>query len=76
VVGGLAIAAFLIPGIFGADLAGEVFTTLLMLIAVLFVVGVVGARREGRTWLVAIWIGLLDASIGIAILLVKVVLGT
>ncbi len=76
VVGGLAIAAFLIPGMFGTDLAGEVFTTLLMLIAVLFVVGVVGARREGRTWLVAIWIGLLDASIGIAILLVKVILGT
>jgi hypothetical protein len=46
-----------------------------MLIAVLFVVGLVGARREGRTWPRALGIGLLDASIGIAILLAKVIFG-
>ena len=75
VVGGLAIAAFIISGMFGLDLNGEVFVTLIMLIAVLFVVGLIGARREGRSWLVALWIGLLDASIGIAVLLAKVTLG-
>ena len=75
VVGGLAIAAFIISGMFGLDLTGEVFVTLIMLIAVLFVVGLIGARREGRSWLVALWIGLLDASIGIAVLLAKVTLG-
>jgi peptidoglycan/LPS O-acetylase OafA/YrhL len=75
VVGGLAIAAFIISGLFGMDLAGEVIATLLMLIAVLFVVGLVGARREGRTWPRALGIGLLDASIGIAILLAKVIFG-
>ena len=75
VVGGLAIAAFIISGMFGLDLNGEVFVTLIMLIAVLFVVGLIGARREGRSWLVALWIGLLDASIGIAVLLAKVIFG-
>jgi hypothetical protein len=75
VVGGLAIAAFIISGMFGLDLSGEVFVTLVMLIAVLFVVGLIGARREGRSWLVALWIGLLDASIGIAVLLAKVIFG-
>ena len=75
VVGGLAIAAFIISGMFGLDLTGEVFVTLIMLIAVLFIVGLIGARREGRSWLVALWIGLLDASIGIAVLLAKVTLG-
>jgi hypothetical protein len=75
VVGGLAIAAFIISGMFGLDLTGEVFVTLVMLIAVLFVVGLIGARREGRSWLVALWIGLLDASIGIAVLLAKVIFG-
>jgi hypothetical protein len=75
VVGGLAIAAFIISGMFGLGLTGEVFVTLIMLIAVLFVVGLIGARREGRSWLVALWIGLLDASIGIAVLLAKVIFG-
>lgn len=75
VVGGLAIAAFIISGMFGLDLTGEVFVTLIMLIAVLFVVGLIGARREGRSWLVALWIGLLDASIGMAVLLAKVIFG-
>jgi hypothetical protein len=60
---------------FGLDLAGEVVVTLIMLIAVLFVVGVIGARREGRSWLLSVWIGLLDASIGMAILLAKVLFG-
>lgn len=75
VVGGLAIAAFIISGMFGLGLTGEVFVTLIMLIAVLFVVGLIGARREGRSWLVALWIGLLDASIGMAVLLAKVIFG-
>jgi peptidoglycan/LPS O-acetylase OafA/YrhL len=75
VVGGLAIAAFLISGMFGMELAGEVVATLLMLVAVLFVVGVVGARRERRSWPIAAGIGLLDASIGMAILLAKVIFG-
>ena len=75
VVGGLAIGTFILSGIFGMDLAGEVFATLIMLVAVLFVVGLIGARREGRSWLVALWIGLLDASIGMAVLLAKVIFG-
>ena len=75
VVGGLAIAAFLFGQLVGLELAGSVAITLLMLVAVLFVVGVVGGRREERTWARSIGIGLVDASIGIVILLVKVIFG-
>jgi peptidoglycan/LPS O-acetylase OafA/YrhL len=75
VVGGLAIAAFFFAQLIGFELAGAVTTTLLMLVAVLFVVGVVGGRRERRTWPRSLGIGLLDASIGIVVLLVKITLG-
>ena len=75
IVGGLGLAAFLGAGMLGLELAGEVVVTLLMLIAVLFIVGLVGARREGRGWARSVGIGLLDASIGIAILLAKVIFG-
>ena len=46
-----------------------------MLVAVLFVVGVVGGRREQRSWPRSLAIGLLDSSIGIVILVVKITLG-
>ncbi|MEY3733001.1 MAG: hypothetical protein RL347_360 [Actinomycetota bacterium] len=75
VVGGLAIAAFVFAQVIGFELTGAVTTTLLMLVAVLFVVGVVGGRRERRTWPRSLGIGLLDASIGIVVLLVKITLG-
>ncbi len=75
VIGGLAVAAFLFAQLIGLQLAGSVAVTLLMLVAVLFVVGVVGGRREERTWLRSLGLGLVDASIGIVILLVKVTLG-
>ena len=75
VVGGLAIAAFLFAQLVGLELAGSVAITLLMLVVVLFVVGVVGGRREQRTWARSIGIGFIDASIGIVILLVKVIFG-
>lgn len=74
-VGGLAIAAFLSAQLIGLELAGSVAATLLMLVAVLFVVGVVGGRREQRTWARSLGLGLIDASIGIVILLVKVIFG-
>lgn len=75
VVGGLAIAAFLFTQLLGFDFAGAVATTLLMLVAVLFVVGFVGGRREERSWLQSVGLGFLDASIGIVILVVKITLG-
>ena len=75
VVGALAIAAFLGAQLLGLQLAGSVALTLLMLVAVLFVVGVVGGRREGRNWTRSVGIGFVDASIGIVILLVKVTFG-
>ncbi len=75
VVGGLAIAAFLVATLTDLELAGAVTVTLLMLVAVLFVVGVVGGRREQRSWPKSLGLGLIDASIGIVVLLVKVTLG-
>lgn len=75
VVGGLAIAAFVGAQLLGLELAGAVAATLLMLVAVLFVVGVVGGRREQRSWPRSLAIGLLDSSIGIVILVVKITLG-
>ena len=75
VVGGLAIAAFLFGHVIGLELAGSVVASLLMLVAVLFVVGVVGGRREQRGWPRSLALGLIDASIGIVILVVKVAFG-
>jgi len=75
VVGGLAIAAFLTATLTDLGLSGAVAATLLMLVAVLFVVGLVGGRREQRSWLKSIGLGFVDASIGIVILLVKVTFG-
>lgn len=74
-VGGLAVGAFLFAQILGLELAGSVAVTLLMLVAVLFVVGVVGGRREERTWPRSLALGLMDASIGIVILVVKIAFG-
>lgn len=75
VVGGLAITAFLFAQLIGFELAGAVVATLGMLVAVLFVVGVAGGRREQRSWPRSLGLGLIDASIGIVILFVKVTLG-
>ena len=74
-VGGLAVGAFLFAQLVGLELAGSVAVTLLMLVVVLFVVGVVGGRREERSWPRSLGLGLIDASIGIVILLVKVTFG-
>jgi GAF domain-containing protein len=75
VVGALAITAFALANRTGLELAGSVAATLLMLVAVLFVVGVVGGRREGRSWLKSAGLGFVDASIGIVILVLKVTFG-
>jgi len=75
IIGGLAIAAFLFAQLIGLQLAGSVAVTLLMLVAVLFVVGVMGGRREERSWARSLGLGLIDASIGIVILVVKVTFG-
>jgi len=75
IIGGLAIAAFLVANLTDLELAGSVTATLLMLVAVLFVVGVVGGRREQRSWPKSLGLGLVDASIGIVILVVKVTFG-
>lgn len=58
------------------SLAESVLLTLLVLVAVLFAVGVVGARLSGKGWWRSLGWGLIDASIGIAVLVVKVVFGS
>jgi hypothetical protein len=75
IVGALAVTAFAIANLTDLQLAGSVAATLLMLVAVLFVVGVVGGRREGRTWPKSIGLGFVDASIGIVVLVIKTTMG-
>lgn len=58
------------------SLEESVLLTLGVLITVLFAVGLVGARRMGKPWLRSLGWGLVDASIGIAVLLVKIVFGS
>ncbi|MFM7598442.1 MAG: hypothetical protein ACKO70_08755 [Actinomycetota bacterium] len=75
-VGGAATATFGISALVSDSLEHEVQLTLLVLIAVLFVVGLVGSRRRGDAWPRAIGWGLIDASIGIAIFELKVLVGS
>lgn len=75
-VGGAATATFGISALVSDNLEQEVQLTLLVLVAVLFIVGVVGSRRRGDGWPRAIGWGLIDASIGIAIFELKVLVGS
>lgn len=75
-VGGAATATFGISALLSDNLEQEVQLTLLILVAVLFIVGVVGSRRRGDGWLRAIGWGLVDASIGIAIFELKMLIGS
>lgn len=58
------------------DLNGAVRMTIGILIAILFALGVIGARRGGAPWGRALGWGLADASIGIVVLVLKVTLGS
>lgn len=71
-VGVLAIAVLAITWRLGADLETSIRFVLGMMIAVLFAVGVIGARREKRSWPVSIGWGLIDSSIGLVLLLLKI----
>ena len=75
-VGGAATATFGISALVSDNLEQEVQLTLLVLIAVLFIVGVVGSRRRGDAWPTAFGWGLVDAAIGIAIFELKVLVGS
>ena len=75
-VGGAATAAFGISALVSDNLEQSVQLTLMVLIAVLFFVGIVGSRRRGDTWTRAVGWGVADASIGIAVLALKVLLGS
>ncbi len=75
IVGTLAIVVLAISWRLGAELETSIRLTLGMMIAVLFVVGVVGARRSGGSWLHAIGWGMADASIGIIVLILKILVG-
>ncbi|MBM3688998.1 MAG: hypothetical protein FJW80_04980 [Actinobacteria bacterium] len=75
-VGGAATATFGISALVSDNLDQEVQLTLLVLVAVLFFVGLVGSRRRRDAWPRAIGWGLIDASIGIAIFELKVLVGS
>ena len=75
-VGFFAIVTLTVSHAVTDDLGESVVLTLAVLVAVLFAVGVVGARRTGKgRWHSLAW-GLIDASIGVAVLVVKVVFGS
>jgi len=76
VVGILALAALALSWTLTDDLEMSVRWTIGMLVLVLFVVGLVGSRRRGATWPRAVGWGCVDASIGIAVLIAKIVAGS
>jgi len=75
-VGLLAATALMVTWTITDDLESAVRSTLGMLIAVLFIVGVVGSRRRGSTWPRSLGWGFADASIGIAVLAAKILVGS
>ncbi|MFM9134590.1 MAG: hypothetical protein ACKOT0_04020 [bacterium] len=76
VVGILALVALALSWTISDDLETSVRWTIGMLILVLFVVGLVGSRRRGATWPRAVGWGCVDASIGVAVLIAKIVAGS
>ncbi len=76
VVGILALAALALSWTLTDDLETSVRWTIGMLVGVLFVVGLIGARRKGASWLRAIGWGCVDSSIGIAVLIAKIAAGS
>lgn len=74
-VGAFATVATIVSWIVGHDLRDSVTYTLLTLVLLLFSVGLAGARRAGASWLRSIGWGAVDASIGVAILVAKIIFG-
>jgi len=75
-VGSAATLTFIVTAIVSDTLNTSVRLTLTILTLVLFVVGVVGSRRRGSGWPRAIAWGLADASIGLVIIAIKVLVGS
>lgn len=75
-VGAAATTAFGLSALASDNFEQSVRMTLLVLITVLFLVGIVGSRRRGDSWLRAVGWGLADASIGLVVLVVKVLVGS
>jgi hypothetical protein len=71
----LTVATILLSQATGASFEATVWVTQGMLVLLLFLVGFIGARWSGASWIKAMAWGVLDALIGIGILLVKVVVG-
>lgn len=76
VTAGIAIAAALVGLAIFNDFNSVVYLTNATLVAVLFTLGLIGAKAAERTWGRAIAWGLLDASMGFAILAIKVLFGS
>lgn len=75
-VGAAASTAFGISALVSDNLDQSVQLTLLVLIVVLFLVGIVGSRRRGDSWPRAVGWGVADASIGLAVFALKVLVGS
>ncbi len=76
----LAVTAIAVGTIAGGEIIGlefreTVLLVQLVLIALLFLIGFFGSRWAGATWMRAFGWGLLDAGIGVGILLVKLLVG-
>ncbi len=76
VVGAAASTTFGISALVIDNLDQSVQLTLLVLIVVLFLVGIVGSRRRGDSWPRAVGWGVADASIGLAVFALKVLVGS
>ena len=71
----LTVATILLSMATGAPYEATVWVTQGMLVLLLFLVGLLGARWSGASWIKALAWGVADALIGIGILLVKVLVG-
>lgn len=75
VTAGIAIAAAVVGTVLFTDFNRAVLLTNVTLVGVLFTLGLIGAKAAARTWPKAIAWGLLDASMGMLILVIKVLFG-
>lgn len=71
----LTVATIVVSQASGAPFDTTVWITQGMLVLLLFLVGLVGARWSGATWAKSLAWGVADALIGIGILLIKVLVG-
>lgn len=73
---GIAIAAIVLGQVvLDLEFVDTVLLTELVLVGALFVLGMLGARRAGTGWWRALAWGAVDASIGVVIMVLKLVLG-